>query len=144
MKKIKEGKGQKGFTLIELLVVVGIMAALAAIIIPNVAKFVGVGQTQGAATEKDAVQTAMDAAIADNGFLTVTPETTGAGTLAKPFSQVTIGTANPGQGLLTYPVYLFGTTNPNDNSVSDYVRFDVAKYGPYTWTGTGLVSGPTP
>ena len=73
MKKIKKGKGQKGFTLIELLVVVGIMAALAAIIIPNVAKFVGVGQTQGAAAEADAVQAGLDAAIADNGLSAVIP-----------------------------------------------------------------------
>jgi len=33
-----------GFTLIELLVVVGIMAALAAIVVPNVARFVAPGR----------------------------------------------------------------------------------------------------
>ena len=137
MKKIKEGKGQKGFTLIELLVVVGIMAALAAIIIPNVAKFVGVGQTQGAAAEVDSVQTAMDAAIADNGTVTVTANTTGAGSNAdNAFSTAgsAIGIADPdGPGPLpSYAVNLF----PN------YLRFDFGKYGPYTWDATGLVSGP--
>jgi len=62
------GKRQKGFTLIELLVVVGIMAALAAIIVPNVARFVGAGKSEGAAAEGDAVQAGVDAAMADLGL----------------------------------------------------------------------------
>ena len=42
--------GNSGFTLIGVLVVVGIMAALAAIVVPNMARFVGTGTEEGAAT----------------------------------------------------------------------------------------------
>ncbi len=36
--------GQKGFTLIEMIVVVGIIAVLAAVIVPNIGKFIGSGE----------------------------------------------------------------------------------------------------
>ena len=38
------GKGQKGFTLIEMLVVVGIIVALAAIVVPLVIRFADSGE----------------------------------------------------------------------------------------------------
>ncbi len=44
-------KGQKGFTLIELLVVVAILGVLAAVIVPNVGRFIGKGQDEALATE---------------------------------------------------------------------------------------------
>src|SRR3990170_2235037 len=101
---------QKGFTLIELLVVVGIIAALAAILIPNVARFVGRGQAEGAVAEKDSVQAAIDAAMADNGLLTVTENTGG----VTDFSTVT--DIDPGAGTVAlYPTYM---------------RLKDAKYGP--------------
>lgn len=56
--------GEKGFTLIELLVVIAILGVLAAIAIPNVAKFIGSGRSQAAATELSNVQTAVTAAMA--------------------------------------------------------------------------------
>jgi len=58
--------GHRGFTLIELLVVVAILGVLAAIIIPNVSKFIGTGTVQAANTEAHDVQTAMVAFMADN------------------------------------------------------------------------------
>ncbi len=126
------GKRQGGFTLIELLVVVGIMAALAAIIVPNVARFVGTGKTEGAAAEGDALQAGIDAAIADNGLTTVT-----VGTDVKNFAAYDPDGAGPAPFL--YPTY---------------VRIATAKYGSdgksgATQTGwdidtSGKVTLPTP
>jgi type IV pilus assembly protein PilA len=67
MKKlIKRFKGgQKGFTLIELLVVIAILGILAAIIVPNVGKYIGGAQTTANQTEKVLVQNAVGAAMAD-------------------------------------------------------------------------------
>jgi len=106
------GKRQKGFTLIELLVVVGIMAALAAIVVPNVARFVGSGKTEGAAAEHDAIQAGIDAAIADNGWTAVA-----VGTAVTDFSSA--GTYTPGDDAAGTAVYLY----------PEYLRIMTAKYG---------------
>ena len=61
-------RNQRGFTLVELLVVVGIIVALAAVIIPNVASFSDRGDTGARAAERDNVQAAIDTYMADNGL----------------------------------------------------------------------------
>jgi len=63
---------QKGFTLIELLVVVGIIVALAAVIVPLVVQFAGRGDVGAAAAEWDSIQSAVDTMMADNTLVTVT------------------------------------------------------------------------
>ena len=58
--------GQAGFTLIEMLVVVLIMGALAAVVIPNVARFAGRGEKEAKNTELTDVQVGVDAIISEN------------------------------------------------------------------------------
>ena len=69
--------GQNGFTLIELLIVVGIIVALAAVIIPLVIQFSDKGQEGSRAAEAEGVQTAIDVMMTDDrsqGFKTFTSD----------------------------------------------------------------------
>lgn len=61
-------KGEKGFTLIELLIVVAILGVLAAIVIPNVGRFIGRGKTEAAATELASVQAAVFSMMVDRSL----------------------------------------------------------------------------
>ena len=127
MKRIFQGK--KGFTLVELLVVVGILGVLAAVVIPNVSKFVGSGTTSAANTEEQNVQAAVDAAIADLSLTTVPVVATCAdfGALACILDDPD-GIVDNGD-----EVYLF----------PDYLRIQVpGDSRTYSWNATGLVSSP--
>jgi prepilin-type N-terminal cleavage/methylation domain-containing protein len=68
----KNIRKDRGFTLVELLVVIGIIAALAAVVIPNVSQFVGRGDAAANSTEAQTVQAAMDLYLADTGDIAVT------------------------------------------------------------------------
>ena len=77
MENSKEGPfgqrhgGQGGFTLVELLVVVGIIVALAAVIVPSVVVFSGKGDQGAKAAEVENVQAAMDTMMADKAIVGV-------------------------------------------------------------------------
>jgi len=68
-------RGEKGFTLIELLIVVAILGVLAAVVIPNVGRFIGRGEEEAAATERDNIQTAVIAMMTDNNLSAIIPRT---------------------------------------------------------------------
>lgn len=59
-------KGERGFTLIELLIVVAILGVLAAVVIPNVSRFMGAGKEEAAKTELSNIQTAVISMMVDN------------------------------------------------------------------------------
>jgi len=61
-------RGEAGFTLIELLIVVAILGVLAAVVIPNVGRFIGRGQTEASATELSNIQAAVTAMMVDNNL----------------------------------------------------------------------------
>jgi len=90
--------GQKGFTLIELLVVIAILGVIAAVAIPNVGKFLGKGHEEAAATELHNVQTAVMAAMADQGVGTITGGDFGNTGQANPptGTDLTVGTTTVG------------------------------------------------
>ncbi|MFC2021900.1 type II secretion system protein [Chloroflexota bacterium] len=59
---------EKGFTLIELLIVVAILGVLAAVVIPNVGRFIGRGETEARETELANIQSAVVSMMVDNGI----------------------------------------------------------------------------
>jgi len=57
---------EQGFTLIELLIVATILGVLAAVVIPNVGRFIGRGEAEAAETELSNIQSAVTAMMVDN------------------------------------------------------------------------------
>ena len=112
--------GNSGFTLVELLVVVGIIVALAAVIIPNVASFADRGETGAQAAEIDNVQAAMDTLLADESIIVVTANDLGT-------------TDNGNNAWAALPL------NSSAKFLDSYLRATSTTYW-YCWDSTGLIT----
>ena len=76
-------RGEKGFTLIELLIVVAILGVLAAVVIPNVGRFIGRGEEEAKETEFANIQSAVHSMMTDNELSTlITPVTSSTNNMA--------------------------------------------------------------
>ena len=107
---------ESGFTLVELLVVVGIIVALAAVLIPVVSQFTGRGEDGAQVKEFDAIQSAMDNLMVDAGVITINPS---------PSTSKNLWTNFPtGSGVPPLETYLRDTTT--------------AYY--YCWASDGLIT----
>ena len=106
---------QQGFTLIELLIVVGIIVALAAVVVPLVVQFAGKGDEGVNAAEAAIVQNAINEAMATNKALTVT---------ARAVAAVVLGADDP-----------TGVGDP----MSNYIR-ELPTVCSYTWLDSGSVT----
>jgi type IV pilus assembly protein PilA len=126
-------RGQKGFTLIEMIVVVGIIAVLAAVIVPNIGRFIGSGEAGAKDAEWESVQTAMNAMMADQATTSVAA-VNGAGvdsvggTLADWNTYPEIG-ADPG----ALPLYGAAVGAPKYLQAAQTVYF-------YCWNGEGQIT----
>ncbi|MFH1382886.1 MAG: type II secretion system protein [Chloroflexota bacterium] len=144
-------RGEKGFTLIELLIVVAILGVLAAIVIPNVGRFIGRGKTEAGATELTNIQSAVIAMMTDNGLSTLPnpvgtatanmsafPDSTSAVTVAKLLDPN--GTAYGSGDKNGYILYQHDVTADNaTTSLVNYTATEITK-GTYTVDAQGTVT----
>ncbi len=106
-------RGEKGFTLIELLIVVAILGVLAAVVIPNVGRFIGRGESEAAETEFSNLQSAVIAMMTDNQL-----EELPTGFVA------TALTATDNMSLFPHPTAAIGTAKVNDPDGDAYQAGD--------------------
>ncbi len=91
-------RGEKGFTLIELLIVVAILGVLAAVVIPNVGRFIGRGEEEAKDTELSNMQSAVVAMMVDNGLSSLTTPVSAAANRTKDMTAFPDTTAAASKG----------------------------------------------
>ncbi len=148
-------RGEKGFTLIELLIVVAILGVLAAVVIPNVGRFIGRGQTEASATEKSSIQSAVIAMMVDNAVSTLPnpistatndmhsfPDDTSVGGTSAKLRDPTGGlyTAADSKGFVLFQHDVTG--GGSNTTLTNYVAARYTK-GTYTVDAAGTVSQNT-
>ncbi len=126
-------RNQKGFTLIELLVVIAILGILAAVVVPAVASFIGSGEDESMATERQNVGLGIGAVM-----------TEGDGTYA--ISSVFDSSSYIDNNVLATSVApwtrdLSGASLCTNcaSPLSDYMESDTTKWC-YSWDTTGRVT----
>ena len=113
-------RDQRGFTLIEMLVVVGIIVALAAIIVPLVIAFSGEGEKAGREGERETMQTAIQSMMVKNNRSSVIASNDTANAL--------------GKNLLNTGTDFHATIN-----LKDFMDQSASKYC-YKWDKTGRIT----
>ena len=119
--------GEKGFTLVQLLVVLSIIGVMAAVVVPNVGKFIGRGRTEAYAAELHNVQIATMALLAESTAAEL--DASSCGTAQSDMDLVTIDS-----GTLVLSTFLTGLNA--DGTVKTGCT--------YTFAQDGAVSQTTP
>ena len=142
-------RGEKGFTLIELLIVVAILGVLAAVVIPNVGRFIGRGETEAAETEFANIQSAVVAMMTDNGLPTlITPVTVATDNMSLfPDTTAAASRGNDPDGngygagdKVGFILYQHDITADNSTTPTvNYVATEITK-GTYTVDSSGTVT----
>jgi len=152
-------RGEKGFTLIELLIVVAILGVLAAVVIPNVTRFVGAGEQEAAETELHNIQLAVTSMMLENGITSI-PNVLGVATdnmSAFPDTSSVIanddkvtdpegfpydftgGAPNDAPGYVLYGHDITGQLNPNQGTDVNYVTVSMTAHS-YLCAADGTVT----
>ncbi|MDZ4247522.1 MAG: type II secretion system protein [Dehalococcoidia bacterium] len=120
-------RGEKGFTLIELLIVVAILGVLAAVVVPNVGRFLGRGEIEARRAEKHNIQAAVTAMMVDNNLATI----------PNPL----IGFANATKDMSSYPDIASAVTTADKLNDPLGVAYDVGDDDGYLLYGHDRTSG---